>query len=74
MAGFKKVKKKVRKIRKKPKKVTADDLIPLEEAMQVDHGSRSRVRYVFRVPTWLILKKIALFLGSSNSLKFAKFQ
>lgn len=39
-ASFKKPKKKVRKLRKKPKVVTADDLIPLDSQDDVDHGSR----------------------------------
>ncbi len=38
--SFKKVKKKVRKIRKKPKVVTADDLLPLGN--EEDMGSRRR--------------------------------
>ena len=39
-ATFKKTKKKVRKIRRKPKTVTADDLIPLDSPGDLDHGSR----------------------------------
>ena len=44
--SFKKVKKKVRKIRKKNKVVTADDLLPLSEAGSVDLGSRRAGRSV----------------------------
>jgi len=53
MDSFKKVKKKVRKIRKKPKNLKAEDLIPLDDEMLhdgADLGSRNRRRDIEAIP------------------------